>query len=283
MSSETTEITWNNGQGSRNRKGWMLLVKGNAIHAFIGQNIPGVVAIRGSDHNKNGKWSSTTYRLTLAPHVVAIAGMDGWETGSFREGLGASKDRGGREGGDGVRTPRIDTWLNLATALRVTVPAAMKFLREWRPSAAEHFDSIDAALDQVDEAAGDQGVEEIAISFGGPTRAQRNDGFWDWPVVVYAADDTVLDSLAAPDYTPTSARVKVLANERSGGHGGGYASLRLVVPTGCKAFHSRPQKSDDTNTSDGQWGKPREEEAPVLAVTPKSNSLTHSPFAGLKL
>jgi hypothetical protein len=196
------------------------------VHVFKGENIPGLVAIVGTDYEKAGKWSHTTYRLELAPRVRAIAGKDGWETGRFVEGLR-----------DAVRFGRpIDRWIDVANALGVTIPEAMRFLREWRPKAAEALDAVEEAIEAVDTAA-DDGAEIVSISFGGPTRRMREAGFWNWPVLV------ILDGQEIGRVTPTEAgwvpsgQVEIMAKEHASGHGGGYVSMRLAVPAGAKVYH----------------------------------------------
>jgi hypothetical protein len=194
---------------------------------FKGENIPGVVAVVGTDYEKAGKWSHTTYRLELAPGVRAIAGKDGWETGRFVEGLR-----------DAVRFGRpIDRWIDVANALGVTIQEAMRFLREWRPKAAEALDRVEEAIEAVDTVA-DEGAEIVSISFGGPTRRQREAGFWDWPVRVLL-DGQEIGRVVRDErlYWVAFGQVKVLAVESSSGHGGGYVSMRLAVPAGAKAYH----------------------------------------------
>lgn len=133
------KFEWSNQLGSRDRKPWLLLVREGRVHVFSGENIPGVVAVVGTDYCKNGKWSYTTYRLELATGVRAIDGRDGWETGRFVEGLCAAV---------GFSRP-IDRWTDVAEALGVAVPEAMRFLRAWRPKAAARLDEVDAALKTV--------------------------------------------------------------------------------------------------------------------------------------
>ncbi len=215
------EFEWNNKQGSRDRAAWLLLVKSDQIYLFQGATIPGVVAVKGSDHEKAGKWSNTTYRLVLASGVRAYPGLDGWETGTFREAVGA------------------DTWIEAANALSVSVPVLQVFLREWRPKAAEHFDTVDASLIELDEAeeAGG-GADVITVSFGAPTSRERENGYWDLPVTILDDRQQVVDTLSPINgYTPSNERVKLLDKTRTSGHGGGYISLRLAVPTGSTAKH----------------------------------------------
>ena len=219
---------WSDRIGSRSRSAWLLLVTPDGkVREFTGVNIPGVVAVVGTDYEKAGKWSHTTYRLELAPGVRPIAGRDGWETGRFVEGLR-----------DAVCFGRpVDRWVDVANALGVTVPEAMRFLREWRPKAAEALDAVEEAIEAVDTAA-DDGAEIVSISFGGPTRRQREAGFWSWPVRVLLDGQEV--GRVAKDENGrwvASGRVEILAKEHTSGHGGGYVSMRLAVPAGAEAVY----------------------------------------------
>jgi hypothetical protein len=128
-------IEWSDGIGHRSRRAWLLLLKGDEITLFQGENLPGVCVVRGTDYTKNGKWSHTTYRIQLADGVRAISGNDGWETSRFVEGLGAACQ---------VKTP--DTWEEVSKTLGVSTPSAMGFLRSWRPKAAEKLDEVEEAL-----------------------------------------------------------------------------------------------------------------------------------------
>lgn len=129
-----TTMTWCDKQGHRDRKSWLLLVKEDEVKAFQGSSIPGIVAVLGEDYEKRGKWSNTTYRLALASGVTAVAGRDGWERGTFVEGLSST-----------VGKP-VDRWTDLAQALGVTIDSAKRFLAAWRPLAAEALDKVETDL-----------------------------------------------------------------------------------------------------------------------------------------
>jgi hypothetical protein len=132
-------FTWSDRIGSRSRKAWLLLVRGDEIVVFRGQTIRGIIVVRGSDHEKAGKWSHSTYRLMTAVGVRHIAGRDGWELGTFAEGLREAV---------GSKKP-IDSWANVAEALGVSVPSAQKFLREWRPAEAEKLDQVEREIEEL--------------------------------------------------------------------------------------------------------------------------------------
>lgn len=223
------EFTWSDKMGHRGRKPWCLLVQGGEIREFTGESIPGLVAVVGTSRSKNGKWSATTYRLELAGGVRAIGGLDGWETGRFAEGLRAAAS---------FQRP-IDRWLDVAEALGTSVTEAMRFLRAWRPRAAEALDAVDAALEAV-ENEGDCDVATFSASFGSPTRRQRDAGFWTAPHPIQGVGG-VFVALRSPERGWEEGNVfltdggqelmgEVLGVERASGHGGGYVTVKVALP-----------------------------------------------------
>jgi len=223
-------IEWSDKRGPRGRYPWLLFVDRNGtVHWFRGYSIPGIAAVVGHDYEKAGIWSGSTYRLEVAPGVRAIAGRDGWETGSFREGLARAAGRA-----------HCDRWVDVADALGVTISEAQAFLRDFAPSEAVELDQVEADLETVDGAAGPDGAEIVAVSFGGPTNRQIDAGYWASPVVVRDATGREVarvypDPEVGWDRPVPEGQVRVLASERSRGYHGGYVSLRLAVPAGCSA------------------------------------------------
>ncbi len=229
-----TNMTWSDQIGSRGRRGWLLLVKGEEITPFNGSNIPGVVVIRGTDYTKNGKWSHNTYRLELAPGVRAIASRDGWETGRFVEGLQSAVSHG---------SP-VDTWADVANALGVSVPSAMQFLRSWRSKAADALDEVDAALTALDEAAdeaeAEQDTETVVVSFGSPTRRMRAEGFWTNSKSIPNHDGELRLIDKEKGWTKDNIKVAgiigtVVSATHSSGHGGGYVSVTVAIVPGTES------------------------------------------------
>lgn len=227
-------ITWSDGIGHRGRRSWLLLIKGEKIVSFTGGSVKDFAVVRGSDFHKNGKWSHTKYRIELAAGVRAISGLDGWETGRFAEGLRSAVSGSGN----------IDTWGQLANALGVSVPSAMSFLREWRPAAATAFDEVDAKLTELDEAAetaeASAETETVVVSFGSPTRRQREEGFWVNPksILGHKAQIRLIESskgwemgnIAVAGMVGT-----VISATHSSGHGGGYVSVTVAVVPGTES------------------------------------------------
>jgi len=130
----TTTLEWSNGMLPRGRSPWLLLVKGGKLQQFKGQSIPGLVAVTGDRYKRNGKWSATTYQLALAKDVRALSGANGWETGSFLEGLSAC-----------VRK-QLNTWADVAEALGVSREEAEKFVRGYAEGTAATLDKRQADL-----------------------------------------------------------------------------------------------------------------------------------------
>ena len=219
-------IQWSDGIGSRGRNSFLLFVRGDEVVVFHGQNIPGVVVVRGTDYTRNGKWSHTTYRLELANGIRHIAGYDGWETGRFVEGLASAV---------GCKTP--DTWADTATALGVSVPSAMEFLRSWRPKAAEKLDDVEqslVALEEVSEQETDSVI--VTVSFGSPTNRAIREGYWESPKGIpgYNAEIRKIDpngSWAEGNIAIVGISGTVLSVKHSAGmHGGYYAVSVAVIP-----------------------------------------------------
>lgn len=221
-----TEITWSDGLGPRSRSPFLLLIKGDEIVAFDGKDISGLVVVRGTDYEKNGKWSHTTYRLAVADGVRHIAGRSGWNTGRFVEGLGEAV---------GCSTP--DTWAETAEALGVSVPSAMEFLRSWRPKAAEKLDEVEQslmALEEVSEQETDSVM--VTVSFGSPTNRAIREGFWESPKGIPGYDAEIRLKDRGQGWNEGNIEVvgisgTILSVKHSSGmHGGYYAVSVAVIP-----------------------------------------------------
>ena len=219
-----TKVIYSDGLASRRRRPWAILIgPGDEIELFTGESIPGKVAVVGCDYTQHGVWSHSTYRLEVAPGVRFLSGHFGFETGTFVEGLRTA-----------TRQP-TDRWHEVANALGVSLPVAQEFLRGWLPVAAQKLDQVEADLASLDEVS-PVGAATIAITYGSPTRAARERGFWEWPVRILNEDGQEVGRVS-PEGEP-SGQVKVLKRETSSGYGGGYVSLLLAVPEGCRAEHS---------------------------------------------
>lgn len=220
------QLTWSDELASRGRNPFLLFVRGDEIIPFRGENIPGVVVVRGTDYTKNGKWSHTTYRLELAESIRYIAGYDGWGTGRFVEGLGSA-----------VGCPTPDTWPDTASALGVSVPSAMEFLRSWRPKAAAKLDEVEeslAALEEVSEQETDSVI--VTVSFGSPSNRAAREGYWVSPKDIPGYNAEIRLRIREQGWTEGNIEVvgitgTVLSVKHSAGmHGGYYAVSVAVIP-----------------------------------------------------
>jgi len=216
-------ITWKDKMAPRRRRAWAIVVgPGDEIELFSGDTIPGKVAVVGRDYKKCGIWSHHIYRLEIAEGVRFIPGHMGFETGTFVEGL---RDATGKP---------TDRWHEVANALGVSLPVAQDFIRAWLPKEARRLDQVEADLASLDDAS-PTGAATISITYGSPTRAARERGFWEWPVRILDEDGQEVGRVSPEGVA--SGEVKVLKRETLSGHGGGYVSLLLAVPEGCRAEH----------------------------------------------
>jgi hypothetical protein len=217
------KIVYSDKLAPRRRGAWAIVIgPGDELELFTGDSIPGKVAVVGRDYEKRGVWSHHTYRLEVAEGVRFLHGHFGFETGTFTEGLRAATGQ------------PTDRWHEVANALGVSLPVAQEFLRGWLPVAAQRLDQVEADLASLDEVS-PTGAVTISISYGAPTRAARERGFWEWPVRILDADGEEVGRVS-PEGSP-SGQVRVLKRETLSGHGGGYVSLTLAVPEGCRAEH----------------------------------------------
>ncbi len=220
-------IEWKDGMESRSRWPFLLFVKGDKVIPFRKKDIVGVAVIRGTDRHRNGKWSYTSYRLVVPDNIRVIAGLEGWNTGTFAEGLGRSV---------GVPTP--DLWPEMAEALGVSVPSAMEFLRAWRPKAAERLDRTEAALSELEDsvtAESDEDAVKVTVSFGSPTNSRMRAGFWTEPKSLPGYPGAEI-RLINPDKGWAEGNVEVsgvngtvLSVKRSAGYHGGYCAVEVAV------------------------------------------------------
>src|SRR5690606_30817375 len=109
------------------------------------------------------------YSLVLAAGVRPVAGIQGWETGTFLEGAG------------------IENWNDAANYYGVSVAEARRFLAANYPKSTAELNRREAELEALAAASGEE-PERIVISFGSPTNRLRAEGFWDWPIVATLPD-----------------------------------------------------------------------------------------------
>lgn len=163
------EFQWSDKTCSDERKSFLLFIKGDEIISFAGGTIPGVVEMRDTSYNR--MLSCTVYRLRLANDIRAIAGMNGWKTSGFVEGLGYALKR---------TIPY--TWADVAKALGVSIPSTMRFLRSLQPKEAKNLDEIGQALAELEKVSKEETyftiVAIVTFSFGSPSYQAIRDGYW---------------------------------------------------------------------------------------------------------
>lgn len=211
------QIEWSDELGSRSRQPWLILVANGQLYTFKGKDIPGVVAISSSRYVKNGKWSHTNYKLALAEGVREYPGKQGWNDGTYREGIGAY------------------TWVAAANYYSIPLQVFKSFLKEWKPKAAEWYDNTEASIAAIDEIT-TNGADVISISFGGFTCRQREDGAWTRPIRVLLEEEEIA-SFTPEQYRQEGVTVgscTITQYSYSSGRGGGYVSVSVVAPIGAK-------------------------------------------------
>ena len=121
------------GGNGPSRHPWLILLPPTGeVVFFEGTAISGVARVNGSSYSKNGKWSHTTYRLSLAAGVRGVTGWNGWGTNTFAEGLASALGSG-----------PLDTAEAAAAALGVT-PAALLAALQSRAERASVRDTLAA-------------------------------------------------------------------------------------------------------------------------------------------
>lgn len=162
----------------------------------------------------------------------AHPGREGWETARFTESLTRYTSS--------KQEPA--TWRELAEALSaafeapVTAVATQRFLREWRPKAAENIDAAEAALESIAEVsdAGDSAVE--TVEFGAPTRREMNDGYWESEKTFSLQDGSVVTltppargwfSCPAEEVRSSREDVRIIRITHASGYHGGYVEVTL--------------------------------------------------------
>lgn len=239
---------YNDGLCPGGRRPRLYLAKGGEVRKFAGENIPGFCAIAAQKYEKNGKWSSTTYQLELAPGVRPL---------EFLSPLHGTW-------GDG-----FTSWGEVAGELQLPIEVAQALVRAEYTKTGERLDKLEAFAASVEAAGGD--TEVVVISFGSPTNRQAREGFWNSPKSARASDGTevtVAPGTMPPEeatrraeewgrtcgYAPNSTEVsefqarlasdvswdfprvlapsgaKVLSSKAKPGMHGGYRTVEVAVP-----------------------------------------------------
>lgn len=84
---ESIELSFNDKIQSRGREKICILQTKNFATLFTGSSISGLCVVTSSEYEKNGKWSNTTYKLTLAAGVKMSVVAEGFESGMYSSDL----------------------------------------------------------------------------------------------------------------------------------------------------------------------------------------------------
>jgi hypothetical protein len=221
-------IEWDNQVGSRGREPFLLFVRGDQVLPFSGKDIAGVVVVKGTDYEKNGKWSHTTYRLQVADNVRCLAGRMGWEKGTLAEGLQKAA------GVDFV----VDTWPEVAQCLGISVVSAMKFMRENHPKEAEDLDVVERELEKLDDVEHSAQIETTTVSFGGPSNREISEGYWEAPKPIKGFEEANICLIEPSNGWGDRENIRIVGvtgvvtstNHVMGMHGGYYAVEISIIP-----------------------------------------------------
>lgn len=235
------KIEWSNRISSHERKPFLLFIRGDEIISFAGSSIPGVVEVYDTNCIKNRELSHTIYHLKLANDIRHIAGLNGWKTGGFIEGLGYALN---------CTTPY--TWADTAKALGISIPSAMKFLRIWQPETAKKLDGVEQALMELHEVSTQETyfiiVAIVTVSFGAPSYQAIREGYWRSPKSIpgFEAQIRLIDQNGGwikENIEVIGISGKVLAVEYDFGMNGGYYAVSIAVVSwkgGIPVFPIRP-------------------------------------------
>lgn len=146
------ENQWDNGLRCGARRPRLLVVDGDGeVYLFAGENIPGVLAVTGESYNKNGKWSSTTYRFAINRGCVAVEALAGLHQRPFDEfGLWADLHSAfERAAGRSVSSSSTAGMSSLERVIRAEYPKASARLDERVAARASLDNDGDEAADVV--------------------------------------------------------------------------------------------------------------------------------------
>jgi hypothetical protein len=211
------EYEYNDGRRPGGRLPRLYLAKGGEVRKFIGETIPGFVAVATAEYTQSGKWSNTDYRLVLAPGVRPIYFLSPLH---------------GTWGDD------LASWGEVAEKLGLPIEVAQAVVREEYPSTAERLDKLEefASAVEADGAA----TETVIVSFGSPTNRAISAGYWSLPKSGRTSDGrtvTVVPGQRAsgePDWSAPvvvePAGANVISSRHKPGMHGGYWTVEVAAP-----------------------------------------------------
>lgn len=156
------KISWNDGYCNGGRTPRLYFLKNENFYRFSGHAIDGVCSCVEGHHTRNGKWSNSTYEITLPDSVgvldllPAIHNKQWQEMGTFEEVQAEII----RMSGQFVGLENVKAWIE-----------------------KEYSQAYDR-LKENEKVLSDMALEDeepITVTFGKPTNAQRCAGFWHSP------------------------------------------------------------------------------------------------------
>ncbi len=202
---------YNDGLCSGGRRPRLYLAKGSEIVKFTGKSIPDFCSIGKESYEKNGKWSNTTYTLNLSAGVRELY---------FLSPL------------HGVWGSNFSSWGEVATKLSLPIELVKNIVRTEYPDTAERLDACEKFLEKNDNSA----VETVIVSFGSPTAAEAEEGYWSKPKSTKTTDGQTVtvgpenkeDWHNAKIICPVGSRI--VSSTHTRGSNGGYWAIVISVP-----------------------------------------------------
>lgn len=219
-------ITWNNKLQSRGRKPVAIIIGADgSVAEFRTSGVLGQYAVHETAHEKCGKWSNTTYCITLGEGVRFYTWTPDFDTG---------KSFAGCETWDDVYAEVFQS-----VGLPLDRGSLMACLRAMKPGLAERLDQSEAILASLSRN-DDDDVEIVTVNFGRPTNRQIDAGFWTRDEIEYEHgherviirktceywQSAMLDDIEVVE--PVGARV--LSADHQRGQHGGYVTVKVALP-----------------------------------------------------
>jgi len=215
-------VTWNNKLQSRGRKPVAIIIGADgSVAEFRTSGVMGQYAVHEVDHEKCGKWSNSTYRITLGEGVRFYTWTPDFDTGKSFAGC--------------------ETWSDVyaevfqSVGLPLDRGSLMACLRAMKPGLAERLDQSEAILASLRNN-DDDDVEIVTVNFGNPTNRQISDGYWTRDEIEFNGvslrktcdywQSATIETVQVVE--PEGGRV--LSIDRQRGHHGGYVSIKVALP-----------------------------------------------------
>ena len=133
-----TTVTYCSRPANRGRAAFCATIAQNGeVHKFAGASIPGVVRVDHAEYKKDGKWSGTTYSLSLAQGARAISGHDDFANCTLEGGVAVAL---------GLEPSAVSTWAALAASMGADHASVEAWVRALSPKAAARLDAASAPI-----------------------------------------------------------------------------------------------------------------------------------------